>query len=186
MDTLALLLDALHAAHGHGQDGHLRHAGDHRHAGVDGGHPVGLAAARALGQDAHELPALQHAHGALDGGHVGRVALHGEGAHPRERLAEQAAGVVEEAVAAHEAHPLLRARGQVHEDDVEERRVVADDERPFRALEGAQLVAVVHPVAEQQLAQAAHHHVGRVAEPVRDLVFAGLAAQIHVPHLGVF
>lgn len=53
------------------------------------------------------------------------------------------------------------------------------------SLEGAQLVAVVHPVAEQQLAQAAHHHVGRVAEPVRDLVFAGLAAQIHVPHLGV-
>jgi len=95
-------------------------------------------------------------------------------------------GVVEEAIAAHEAHPLLRARGQIHEDDVEERRVVADDERSRGILEGAQLVAVVHPVAEQQLAQTAHDDPGQIAEPVRDLVGAGLAAQIHVPHLGVF
>ncbi len=150
---------------------------------MDFRHLAALAAPRPLGQDAHELVTLEHVRRALDGPAIGGVAFDGERADARKNLPEQAAGVGKEAVAAHQAHELARPRGNIHAGHVQKRRVVRNDHGAALVLEGAQVLAPVHAVAEQDFEHERHEHVGEVREPVRDLLLVGISAERAVPHL---
>ena len=181
--ALAFPLHVLGVAHGHGQDGGLPHLRDECGAGMDLGRLSALAAARALGQNAHDLVVLQHARCALDGSAVGGVALDGERAHTREDLPHQAVGIVEQALTAHEAQPLLRARCQVHERHIKKRGVVRHHHHAALLVETADALAVVHTVAEAYLEHEHEESPDKVACPVGSLLLVGRAAKGHVPYL---
>ncbi len=150
---------------------------------MDFRHLAALAAARPLRQDADKLVAFEHVSSSFDGPAVGGVALDGKRPHAREDLPEQAVGVAEQAVAPHQAHKLAWARGDVHVGHVQKRGVVRDDDRAAFVLEGAQVLAPVHAIAEEDLEHERHQHIGEVREPMRNLLLVGVAAQRAVPHV---